>query len=132
MKTVTSLVIILGTVLASCAPISIIAPTATATPDLSHIPADIPIHPEHVNFMDLSSAYINDYSYGVYADLQTVVQFYQTEMVEQGWDQIREPLTYDTEVILHYVKDDREAIIDIGYRNGRTAVGFSVGPRWSY
>ncbi len=128
MKFKTFLMGILAIVLVSCAPASITTPTETAV--TTDIPADIPIYSEHSPVLVLSD---NDpyssYSYRAYADLEIVSQFYQTEMVNQGWVQTQEPITYDTKaIILHYKKDNKKAIIDMEYSNDFTGIGIAIGP----
>jgi hypothetical protein len=120
--------VILALVLVSCAPAFISTPTET--PPITDIPADIPIYSDHSHVLVLSD---NDpyssYSYRAYADLETVSQFYQTEMVNQGWEQTQESISYGTTaIILHYKKDSRKAIIDMEYSNDFTGIGISVGP----
>jgi hypothetical protein len=123
MKTITVLAIIYTTLLVACAPTSVSMPTAT--PDLSNVPADIPIYPEYTNFMHLS----NSIGYLAQADLQTVTQFYQTEMLNQGWTQSKEPITYAAAaIVLHYEKADRKVQIFIEDEKGETSVGIGIAP----
>jgi len=122
------LMVILAIVLVSCAPAFITTPTET--PVTTDIPADIPIYSEHSDVLVLSdNAPYSSYSYRAYADLETVSQFYQTEMVNQGWVQTQEPITYDNiAIILHYQKDNKKAIIDMEYSNDFTGIGIALGP----
>ncbi len=124
MKTITLLAIILATVLVSCTPASVTMPTET--PVSTDIPADIPIYPEHSQVWVLGEN--GPFSYRAYADLQTVSQFYQTEMISLGWIQSQEPITYDTEIILHFKKANQKVIIDMAYSNDFTGVGIALGP----
>ena len=108
MKSISFLAIILATLLVSCQTMQINTPTAT--PDLSNIPTDIPIYPDPIHWMVLSQGA----AYQAHADLQTITKFYQTEMLNQGWSQSQEPITYDTTaIVLHYEKADRKVLINI-------------------
>ncbi len=90
------------------------------------IPTDIPIYSEHSDVLVLGDN--GPFSYRAYADLETVSQFYQNEMVSQGWTQSQEPIIYDTEIILHFEKASKKVIIDMVYTNDFTGVGIALGP----
>jgi hypothetical protein len=124
MKAKILLTVFLSIVLFSCMPLSISTPTETPFP--RGISADIPMYPEHSDVMVYGSG--ETFSYHAHADLQTVSQFYQTEMVSQGWIQAQEPITYATEIILHYKKANQKVIIDMIHSNDFTAVGISLAP----
>lgn len=124
MKAKTLLTIFLSIFLTSCMPSSTSMPTET--PVSRGISADIPMYPEYSEVMVYGNG--ETFSYLAHADLQTVSQFYQTDMVNQGWVQAQEPIIFDTEIILHYKKANQKAIINMILSNDFTAVGISLVP----
>jgi len=115
--------VILAIVLVSCSPAFLTTPTET--PVTTDIPADIPIYSEHFHVLVLNSSY----AYQTSADLETVSQFYQIEMVNQGWIQTQEPITYrNIAIVLHYKKDNKKAMIYMEYINDFTAISIVLGP----
>ncbi len=84
------------------------------------------MYPEYSEVMVYGNG--ETFSYLAHADLQTVSQFYQTDMVNQGWVQAQEPIIFDTEIILHYKKANQKAIINMILSNDFTAVGISLVP----
>lgn len=116
MKSKTLLIVVFATLLVSCTP--------TESPIPTGIPADIPIYSEHSNV----EVFGDSFSYKAFAELHTVNQFYQTEMINLGWTESQKPLIYgDTEIILHYKKAGQEALIDLLDSRDFIAVGIGVG-----
>lgn len=88
------------------------------------VPDDIPVYPDHQSLVTISGTV----GYQAQADLQTVLKFYQTEMVNKGWEQSSEPIVSDSAAILSYKKGDRQATINLGFTGGITAVGIQYTP----
>lgn len=124
MKAKTLLTVFLSIVLVSCVPLSISTPTET--PVSRGISADIPMYPEHSDVIVFGAG--ETFSYRAHADLQTVTQFYQTEMISQGWAQAQAPVISDPEIILYYKKANQKVVIDMIYGDGTTSVGIAVTP----
>jgi len=124
MKAMTAIAMIFATLLVSCASS---AHPPSATPDLSKVPADIPIYPapfnSHYSVSGLSLVYF------VNANLQIVARFYQTAMLQQGWTQSDTPVLTDAEIILNYQKTDRNVMIDLlKEKDNVTLVGINIPP----
>lgn len=61
----------------------IAAATATTQANLSSLPADVPIHPE-AEMLKFAAANTS-ISYIVTGDVETIANYYRTEMETQGW-----------------------------------------------
>src|SRR5262245_30788564 len=54
---------------------------------LGQVPDDIPVYSDHSQVV----AFSGTIGYQAKADLKTVTEFYQTEMVNNGWEQAQDP-----------------------------------------
>jgi hypothetical protein len=86
---------------------------------LDQVPDDIPIYSENAGVQIIAGVI----SYQAHADLATVIEFYKTEMPNNGWE-----LTQDLGQIFIYTKGDRTATFTLQDAQESTVVAIQVQP----
>ena len=100
----------------------------SAAPLLGAAPADIPIVQGEVESLVSTSLVV---SYGTPLDSAQVVDFYNAEMLNNGWIKVNEEPLGDALTVMNFEKQDRLASITItgGSLTGKTMVVIAIQPR---
>lgn len=98
------------------------APTAAV--GANGLPDDIPVYSDN---QGLGTA-AGSAGYQSGADLKTLVDFYQTEMINKGWTKLGDAIVTDTAAQLSFQKGSRQAMINLASQSGHTAVGIIYTP----
>jgi hypothetical protein len=97
--------------------------------DTGELPPDIPVVDEPIEIVLSSAEFL---SYTPPLEFETVLTFYQEEMIEYGWEpNDDEPMIMGEMAVLQFNRPDREAVVSLGTnpQDGTTFVMVNVQPK---